>query len=333
MRTGIGIRLAMTAATAALAAGGATGLAQQEPRKVAFATPDRWEAGEVFTVTDRQAMDMEMTQRPPGAEPVTKTEKRRAESVVVWRCLEVDGKGTPKRAHAWVKSFEGVGKTGRNDTCASGAFVEATPGKWTLLSPEVKWSGEAQKWFEKKLRLGDRSSGMPFDELGLPEALAVGETLRIPGGKLMKALGGDAAPPVDVSKLEMTFRLDSAEDGPRGTVARMTIGLAGPLLGPLTGPPGRPSITVGEGSAVKGGGRGRMVVGGSHRDHEMALDMEMTILLSAEGMDASAVAKIRAETLHVPGGEMPEVPKSAPVPPTAKAPPAPAPPAAPPTPK
>jgi hypothetical protein len=75
-----------------------------------------------------------------------------------------------------------------------------------------------------------------------------------------------------------------------------------------------------------------MLLGASHRDQEFTFELAMTMHVSSEAMSATAQAKIRMETLHAPGGEMPDPPKPT-AGPSPGPPPAPGPTPKPPTPK
>ncbi len=301
----------------ALAALAAAGIAEDAPKKFDLGTKNRWEKDEVVTVTHVQRMEMTMNAIRPDGKAAEQTREKREESVVVWRCLEATEKGSRLRAHAYVRSWS-VKDEKSDDTSVTGAFVEVTPEKWTMLSPGIKPSPAARKWLDTTFGPKAKDEKAGFDSLGAPPSLAVGESWRMPPEAMqafMSARGGNTAG-LDTSKVECTVTLVAAEETPKGPRLRATIQLSGPLGGAVGGAKGA-TVSVAEGSRVSFDGEIVSVLGGSHRDERLSGPMEMKLNVAKDGNVVTSTATAHLEKTRVPGGEMPDPPKTeSPAPPT-----------------
>jgi hypothetical protein len=298
------------AAGFALAGLGATGLAGDEPKKFDLGVPNRWEKDEVVTVTDSMRTDMTMTIRRANGTTGEQKQSKRKESVVVWRCLETDDEGKRLRAHAFVRSWTAKDDKGE-DTSVAGAFVEVTPGKWTMLSPGVVPSAAGKKWLDKTFGPRSKEEQAGFDSMGAPPSLAVGESWSMPPEALSTLLGatiGDEAG-LDLSKVECTVKLLAAEETPKGPRLRAALKLGGPIGGSFGAAKGQ-ALTVGKGSRFSFDGEIAAVLGGSHRDESIGGPIEMKLLVSKDGNDVDSTMTARMEKTRVPGGEMPDPPKA-----------------------
>ncbi len=295
--------------------------AQEEPAPAArdaaktyeLQVPDRWEVGEVVTWTERNHVEVTATAAGEGAQTTSASEVRTDRQVVVWRCIEVDDAQAVLRAHAYVKSWAAL-RQGREDTSATGAFVEVTREGWRLLTPGLQPSPKAKAWMEKEFgRRCDVFDKTTFNKLHEGGPVAVGAKWHVAPEKLLGASGGaGATPPLDPSQIETSVELVAADERPEGVAARLAFRMAGALVGPMRN--GGREVPLGEGSRLDLGGEMSALLGRSQREAAARAKGEIRIVVIGDGTGASApmTAKFQLDLDHAAGGEMPPVPEAPP---------------------
>ncbi len=287
------------------------GAAQDTAKKYDLLVPDRWEVGEVVTWTEVEKGKQTMAMQREGAAGREQVKETSEESVIVWRCLEVDDKGALRRAHAYVKSWsrkEGAAE----DTSVAGAFVEVTPGKWTLLSPDVEPSAKGTEWLNEEFGPKSDARKSLAESLAPEGPVAVGTKWTRSFEALMQLLEQEKDEPqplpFDMSKIEVHLTLEDARETPDGVSARAAFQVDSPLTGDMSA--GGATVPLGEGSTMKIDGTTEGLLGRAHRNSTTQATMAMQINVDMGGVTMAVKGTMQQNTTHVAGGEMPEPPKA-----------------------
>jgi hypothetical protein len=290
--------LAVVASFSLLASAGA-----EDAKTYDLSRRDRWQAGDVRTVTATQKQTQKtLVKGPDGSVMQDQEQRHETKYVVVQKVLEADDEGHITKSRVLVKEWRRTsGET--EDTSLTGALVEVTGrGKartWTVLAPAKAPEGQAKQWLD-----GEYGSKTMDEEVArramLPKTpIAVGGTWEADVGPLADAVSENL--PVDRSKAKMTGALDAVEGG----VARIT--LQGSL--PLTGLP-----TPGGTLPFTEGGEFKLVVtasqplegrvAGSTSKGEQSLQG----VADAGGAAVTLDVRVEQEEVQTMGGEVPEPP-------------------------